>query len=95
MSQKRDRPNTSTNSPFRKLWISDLVSTSPLATSNIRLQLPNVTNIGPTARGDAAVAQNAPAAGGDTAEVVEVLPVDQVRSQPQKVYGLEKANAIR
>ena len=85
MSQKRDRPNTSTNSPFRKLWISDLVSTSPLATSNIRLQLPNVTNIGPTA----------PAAGGDTAEVVEVLPVDQDRSQPQKVYGLEKANAIR
>ena len=87
MSQKRDRPTTSTNSPFRKLWISDLVSTSPLATSNIRLQLPNVTNIGP--RGDAAVVKNAPAAGGDTAEVVEVLPVDQVRSQPQKVYGLK------
>ena len=89
MSQKRDRPTTSTNSPFQKLWISDLMSTSPL--SNIRLQLPDVAHLAPTARGNGAVAQIAPAAGGDTAEMVEV----EDRSQPQKLHGLEKVNAIQ
>ena len=93
MSQKRDRPQTTTNSPFRKLWISDLVTTSPL--SNIRLQLPDVANLAPTASGDAAVAQITPAAGGDTAVMVEELPMGQDRSKTQKVYCLEKVNAIR